>query len=108
MTISGGKKREDVLDWEEYFMTVSILSAMRSKEPATQVGDCIVNKEKRIVGTGYNGMPNGCSDDSSPWGKPKDNKLENKHMYVCHAEMNAIHNKNSESAPRSSFNQELI
>ena len=66
MAISIDKKREEYLNWEEYFMTVSILSAKRSKDHASQVG--IVNKEKKIVGTGYNGMPNGCPDDSLPWG----------------------------------------
>ena len=63
------KKRTDYLEWSEYFMAVSFLSAMRSKDPATQVGACIVNPENRIVGIGYNGMPRGCSDDLLPWGK---------------------------------------
>ena len=65
----GNRKRDDYLEWSEYFMAVSFLSAMRSKDPATQVGACIVNPEKRIVGIGYNGMPRGCSDDLLPWGK---------------------------------------
>ena len=65
----GDRKRDDYLEWSEYFMAVSFLSAMRSKDPATQVGACIVNPEKRIVGIGYNGMPRGCSDDLLPWGK---------------------------------------
>eukprot|EP00092_Neocalanus_flemingeri_P015415 GFUD01016683.1.p1 GENE.GFUD01016683.1~~GFUD01016683.1.p1 ORF type:complete len:198 (-),score=68.65 GFUD01016683.1:139-732(-) len=91
------QKREEYLEWNEYFMAVSFLSAMRSKDPATQVGACIVNQDKRIVGIGYNGMPRGCPDDSLPWGKASKNELENKYMYVCHAEMNAILNKNSES-----------
>ena len=42
-----------------------------------------MNKEKKIVGIGYNGMPRGCPDDSLPWGKTSDNELENKYMYVC-------------------------
>ena len=63
------QKRPDYLEWSEYFMAVSFLSAMRSKDPATQVGACIVNPENRIVGIGYNGMPRGCSDDLLPWGK---------------------------------------
>ena len=91
------KKREDYLEWNEYFMAVSFLSSMRSKDPSTQVGACIVNKDNRIVGIGYNGMPRGCHDDNLPWGRNKKNPLENKYMYVCHAEMNAILNKNSES-----------
>ena len=94
---NGDNAREDYISWNEYFMAVSFLSAMRSKDPATQVGACIVNQDKRIVGIGYNGMPRGCPDDSLPWGKEKENELENKYVYVCHAEMNAILNKNSGS-----------
>ena len=68
------RKRPDYLEWAEYFMAVSFLSAMRSKDPATQVGACIVSPDNRIVGIGYNGMPRGCSDDLLPWGKQSDNQ----------------------------------
>uniref|UniRef100_A0A3Q4GG88 dCMP deaminase n=1 Tax=Neolamprologus brichardi TaxID=32507 RepID=A0A3Q4GG88_NEOBR len=54
------KKREDYLEWPEYFMAVAFLSAQRSKDPSSQVGACIVNQENKIVGIGYNGMPNEC------------------------------------------------
>ncbi|XP_015598718.1 deoxycytidylate deaminase [Cephus cinctus] len=87
-------KRENSLDWEDYFMAVAFLSAKRSKDPSTQVGACIVDKNKRIVGIGYNGMPRGCSDDEFQWKKNTSNKLESKYLYVCHAEVNAILNKN--------------
>jgi len=83
------------LSWEDYFMSVAFLSAMRSKDPATQVGATIVNDEKKIVGIGYNGFPKGCSDDKLPWGKTDQDKYNTKYMYVCHAEMNAILNKNT-------------
>merc|ERR1719187_731822 len=86
---SSDKARDEYLEWDEYFMAVSFLSAMRSKDPATQVGACIVNADKRIVGIGYNGMPRGCADSQLPWGKTSHNELENKYLYVCHAEMNA-------------------
>ena len=46
-----------------------------------QVGACIVNKENKIVGIGYNGMPNGCSDDELPWQRTCDNWLETKYPY---------------------------
>ena len=46
------KKRQNVLPWDDYFMSVAFLSAMRSKDPSTQVGACIVNPEKRVVGIG--------------------------------------------------------
>ncbi|XP_075234560.1 deoxycytidylate deaminase-like isoform X2 [Lycorma delicatula] len=88
-------KRTNYLEWSDYFMAVAFLTAKRSKDPCSQVGACIVNKDKKIVGIGYNGMPIGCDDDFFPWGKNMPNKLDNKHLYVCHAEMNAILNKNS-------------
>lgn len=75
------QKREDYLEWPEYFMAVAFLSAMRSKDPVSQVGACIVNPENRIVGVGYNGMPIGCSDDLLPWSKTSENRLETKYMY---------------------------
>ncbi|WAR00078.1 DCTD-like protein, partial [Mya arenaria] len=59
------------------------------------VGACIVNEDKRIVSTGYNGMPNGCPDKDLPWGKGDPDILNNKKLYVCHAELNAVLNKNS-------------
>ncbi|KAM5279402.1 deoxycytidylate deaminase isoform 2-T2 [Hipposideros larvatus] len=89
------KKREDYLEWPEYFMAVAFLSAQRSKDPNSQVGACIVNAENKIVGIGYNGMPNGCSDDILPWRRTAERKLDTKYPYVCHAELNAIMNKNS-------------
>lgn len=72
-------------------MAVAELSAMRSKDPGTQVGACIVNRNKRIIGIGYNGFPVGCSDDELPWAREGE-FLETKYPYVCHAEMNAITN----------------
>jgi dCMP deaminase len=85
------RKRTGYLSWDDYFMCVARLSAMRSKDPSTQVGACIVNQEKRIVGVGYNGFPTGCSDDELPWGK-EGPFLETKYPYVVHAEANAILN----------------
>ena len=84
-------KREDYLSWDEYFMGIALLSAMRSKDPSTQVGACIVNSEKRILSMGYNGMPSCCSDDVFPWDRDK-SALDSKYLYVCHAELNAILN----------------
>ena len=84
-------KRAEYLSWDEYFMGIASLSAMRSKDPSTQVGACIVNSEKRIVSMGYNGMPHCCSDDEFPWDR-ENNPLDSKYLYVCHAELNAILN----------------
>ena len=81
-----------ILSWDEYFMGVAKLSSLRSKDPNTQVGCCIVNKNKKIVAVGYNGMPMGCKDSEFPW-NVKEGSLENtKYAYVVHAELNAILN----------------
>lgn len=86
-------KRNDYLSWDEYFMGIALLSSQRSKDPGTQVGACIVSSENRIMSMGYNGMPNGCSDDCYPWERDGE-ALDTKYMYVCHAELNAILNFN--------------
>ena len=85
------KKRENYFTWDEYFMAIAKLSAMRSKDPSTQVGACIVDKNNRILSIGYNGAPNGYSDDIFPWDR-EGNELETKYPYVVHAERNAILN----------------
>lgn len=84
-------KRANYLSWDSYFMGVAKLSALRSKDPATQVGACIVNNDKRIIGIGYNGLPMGMSDDGFSWAK-EGNFVETKYPYVVHAEANAILN----------------
>ena len=84
-------KRENYINWDEYFMGIAMLSAQRSKDPSTQVGACIVSRENRILSVGYNGMPKNCDDDIYPWEREGDD-LNTKYMFVCHAELNAILN----------------
>lgn len=84
-------KRTDYISWDEYFMGVALLSGLRSKDPNTQVGACIVSRQNKIVGAGYNGLPMGCQDEAFPWEKNGD-FLQTKYPYVCHAELNAILN----------------
>lgn len=85
------EKRLDYLSWDEYFMAIVKLSAMRSKDPNTQVGACIVSADNRLLSAGYNGAPNGFDDDKFPWNRDG-HALDNKYLYVCHAERNAILN----------------
>ena len=85
------EKRKNYISWDEYFMGVAMISAMRSKDPNSQVGACIVNEKNHIVATGYNGFPIGCSDDKLPW-KREGETLNTKYVYVVHAEANAITN----------------
>ena len=89
------EKRKDYISWDEYFMGVALLSSKRSKDPSTQVGACVASKENKVVTMGYNGMPVGLSDDQMPWGREGKDDLDNKYLYVCHAEFNAILNSNA-------------
>ncbi|KAF3860559.1 hypothetical protein F7725_000814 [Dissostichus mawsoni] len=114
--------RKDFMEPEDYFMAAAVLSARQSRDPSTQVGACIVNQDKKVVGVGYNKMPNGC-EDHMPWSRSKgedaaaavwanggdltvataakvaaaaaETKLDTKYIYVCHAVLNAIMDKNS-------------
>ena len=90
-------KRKEYLSWDEYFMGLAFLSAMRSKDPSTQVGACIIDEDRKIIGIGYNGFPMGSSDDDMPWERNGENPVNTKYMYVCHAELNAILNRSSGS-----------
>ena len=48
-----------------------------------QVGACIV-RDGKVISTGYNGMPWGCSDDLLPWTNMPENEEENKRPYGNH------------------------
>jgi len=89
-------KRTNYISWNEYFMGIAVNSAMRSKDPSTQVGACIVNPMNKVVSIGYNGMPSGVDDDQVSW-EPKEG-LDSKYLYVAHAELNAILNAKDGSA----------
>ena len=84
-------KRNDYISWDEYFMGVAKLAAMRSKDPSTQVGACIVSADNKILSMGYNGFPIGCSDDAFPWAREGE-ELDRKYVYTVHSELNAILN----------------
>lgn len=84
-------KRDDYISWDEYFMGVAKLSGMRSKDPNSQVGACIVSPDNKILSMGYNGFPRGCSDDVFPWSREGD-AMDTKYVYVVHSELNAILN----------------
>ena len=83
------KRVENVLTWDEYFMGLAHLSALRSKDPHTQVGAAIVDENHRVVSVGYNGFPSGVSDDEFPWSR-EGGVLDSKYAFVVHAELNAI------------------
>jgi len=89
------QRQENILTWDEYFMGLAHLSALRSKDPNTQVGAAIVDENHRVVSVGYNGFPSGVSDEDFPWSRDG-GVLDTKYAFVVHAELNAILN-----SPRS-------
>lgn len=78
------------ISWDECFMGIALLAAKRSKDPSSQVGAVIVDNDHKVVSIGYNGMPRHIDDDKLTWNKNEG--LDNKYLYVCHAEFNAILN----------------
>ena len=84
------------INWDEYFMGIADLSALRSKDPNTKVGACIVDQDHKVVSIGYNGMPRNCDEDQLSWNKGEG--LDSKYLYVCHAEFNAILNTRNNAA----------
>ena len=100
-------KRNDYISWDEYFMGVAVLASMRSKDPNTQVGACIVDDDNRILSTGYNGFPCGCSDDEFPWEREGD-FCNTKYPYVVHAELNAILNARGKNLTNSRIYVDLF
>ncbi len=73
--------------WDGYFLQIAELVSTRSKDPSTKVGAVIV-KDRRIVSTGYNGIPRNVSDDLIE----RYVKRPEKYKWVEHAERNAIYN----------------
>lgn len=81
------------ITWDEYFMYIAKITALRSKDPHTKVGAVIVSKDNKVMSIGYNGAPRNFDDNKVPWNR--DNTLpytEQKYAYMCHAEMNAVVN----------------
>ena len=90
--MGNNEKRENVPSKANVYMAMAKLISKRSKDPNTQVGAVIVSKDDRILSVGYNGFPNGCSDDEFPWARSAKREYDTKYPYVVHAELNAILN----------------
>jgi len=85
-------KRKDYISKDEMFMLMARIVSKRSKDPNTQVGAVIVSDNDRILSVGYNGFPNGCSDDDFPWIRSHADERKTKYPYIVHSERNAILN----------------
>lgn len=70
-------------DWDARFLALAAHIASWSKDPSTRVGAVIVDGDRRIVSTGYNGPARGTSDAAVT-------NRHIKHMRTLHAEENAV------------------
>lgn len=73
------------IPWEQYALKIAEVTALRSEDPYVKVGACILNKENRIIGVGYNGLATGKNVSEEFW-KDRDKRRK----YMIHAEANAI------------------
>jgi len=92
------KKFTDKPGWDDYFMTMAFLVAMRSPDPDTKHGCVFVDQKNRILTLGYNGAPRGCRDDLIPWDKRPD-----KYYFSTHSEENAFANANGSNLEGSTI-----
>jgi dCMP deaminase len=72
--------------WDHRFMSIAKEVSLWSKDPSTKVSAVAV-KDKRILGTGFNGFPVGIADTEE-----RLNNRELKYSLIVHAEMNLLCN----------------
>lgn len=72
-------------NWHIHFILQSYLISTRSLDAETQFG-CVLTKDNRIIGSGYNSFIRGIRDTALP------NLRPDKYPFMIHAEHNAILN----------------
>lgn len=75
--------------WQTRFIDLARVVSTWSKDPSTQCGAVIVNEDRQILSTGYNGMPRGVDDETM---YASFATKEDKYAMTVHAEMNAVLN----------------
>ena len=76
---------EKKLSWDEYFMNIAEAVATKSKDPSSKMGCVIVDKNKRVVSLGYNGLVQGAEES-----KMTLSERPMKYYFAIHSEMNAL------------------
>ena len=80
-----GALAEERIDWYEYAMLLAFAAAKRSEDPYRKVGACALNKDKMVVGLGYNGLASGKEVLPHFW-----EDRDERRKYMIHAETNCL------------------
>tara|TARA_R110002074_G_scaffold70206_1_gene163127 strand:- start:5 stop:430 length:426 start_codon:yes stop_codon:yes gene_type:complete len=72
------------MDWDAYFYDIANAVSARSPDPDTKHGCVIVDKERRVVSTGYNGPIKEFPNERVEYTRPQ------KYLWMIHAEDNAV------------------
>ena len=81
-----------------HLMKLAFFLAERTDDPKTGVGAVIVNKDKDIVGLGWNGFPTKSLYGEFPRASRTDEAVrDKKYPYIIHAEQNALLMRNTKS-----------
>ena len=72
-------------EWDEYFMKIAETVALKSKDPSSKMGCVIVDKNKRVISLGYNGLIQGADET-----KMTLSERPMKYYFTTHSEMNAV------------------
>ncbi len=70
--------------WDEYFLAIAEQVSRRSPDPNTKHGCVLVDRDNRVISTGYNGPVSGLPNDMVPLTRPE------KYDWFIHAEDNAV------------------
>lgn len=70
--------------WLNYFFDIAKINAQMSKDPNTQVGAVVVDSDRNILSTGFNGFPRNVHETPTRQSRPA------KYLFTVHAEANAI------------------
>ncbi len=70
--------------WDEYFLVLAEQVSKRSPDPSTKHGCVLVDQDRRVISTGYNGPISGLPNDMVPLTRPE------KYDWFIHAEDNAV------------------
>lgn len=75
------------LSYDDLYMNMAYLSAMKSKDQSTKIGAVVVDNDNTVRAIGFNSFPRGINDDLS-----ERQEKPHKYFYFAHAERNSVYN----------------